>query len=256
MDLNVDMGESFGRYKLGNDEEVMKYITSASVACGFHAGDPLVMEETVRLAKECGVAVGAHTGLEDLRGFGRRRMEITPEELKCDTLYQLGALDAMLRLNGMRMQHVKPHGILYRMVSDDARYAEAFLDAVARFDRELFVMIPRDTLIWKRGKESGLRMAAEILIDLSYDDEGNWVLERTKKARSPEEVAERAMMVAKDKQIATVSGRKIRAEGDTICCHGDSPNAAEVVRTVRAALEGAGIPVRSLKESPIDAMLR
>lgn len=246
MDLNVDMGESFGRYKLGNDEEVMPFITSANVACGFHAGDSLVMQETVRLAQKYDVAVGAHTGLPDLRGFGRRRMEVTPEELKCDTLYQLGALEAVLRVNRMRMQHVKPHGILYRMVSDDPRYAEAFLEAVALFDRELFIMIPRNTLIWTRGHEMGLKMAAEILIDLSYDDDGNWVLERTKKARSPEEVAERAVMVAKDKVITTISGRQIPAEADTICCHGDSPNAAEVVRTVKAGLEKAGIPLRKL----------
>jgi len=246
MDLNVDMGESFGRYKLGNDEAVMPFITSANVACGFHAGDSLVMQETVRLAKRYEVAVGAHTGLQDLRGFGRRRMEVTPEELKNDTLYQLGALDAILRANGMRMQHVKPHGILYRMVSDDPGYAEAFLEAVTAFDNGLFVMIPRDTLIWKRGQEMGLQMAAEILIDLSYDDEGNWVLERTKKARSPEEVAARAVMVARDKQITTISGKQIPAEADTICCHGDSPNAAEVVRTVRAGLEKAGISLKKL----------
>ena len=248
MDLNVDMGESFGRYKLGNDEEVMKYITSANVACGFHAGDPLVMQETVQLAKKYDVAVGAHTGLQDLRGFGRRRMEITPDELKGDTLYQLGALEAMLRVNGMKMQHIKPHGILYRMVSDDPRYAEAYLDAVVRFDPTLCLVIPRDTLIWKRGKEMGLKVAAEILIDLSYDDEGNWVLERTKQARSPQEVADRAVMVARDKQITTISGKRISVEADTICCHGDSPNAAEVVRTVKAGLEGVGIPLRKLGE--------
>jgi len=246
MDLNVDMGESFGRNKLGNHKAVMPFITSANVACGFHAGDSLVMQETVRLAKRYEVAVGAHTGLQDLRGFGRRRMEVTPEELKNDTLYQLGALDAILRANGMRMQHVKPHGILYRMVSDDPGYAEAFLEAVTAFDNGLFVMIPRDTLIWKRGQEMGLQMAAEILIDLSYDDEGNWVLERTKKARSPEEVAARAVMVARDKQITTISGKQIPAEADTICCHGDSPNAAEVVRTVRAGLEKAGISLKKL----------
>lgn len=248
MDLNVDMGESFGRYKLGNDEEVMKYITSANVACGFHAGDSLVMQETVQLAKKHDVAVGAHTGLQDLRGFGRRRMEITPDELRSDTLYQLGALEAMLRVNGMKMQHIKPHGILYRMVSDDPRYAEAYLDAVARFDRALCLVIPSDTLIWKRGKEMGLRVAAEILIDLSYDDEGNWVLERTKQARSPQEVADRAVMVARDKQITTISGKRISVEADTICCHGDSPNAAEVVRTVKAGLKGVGIPLRKLGE--------
>ena len=175
-------------------------------------------------------------------------MEITPDELRSDTLYQLGALEAMLRVNGMKMQHVKPHGILYRMVSDDPRYAEAYLDAVARFDRALCLVIPSDTLIWKRGKEMGLRVAAEILIDLSYDDEGNWVLERTKQARSPQEVADRAVMVARDKQITTISGKRISVEADTICCHGDSPNAAEVVRTVKAGLKGVGIPLRKLGE--------
>jgi UPF0271 protein len=246
MDLNVDMGESFGRYKLGNDEEVMKYITSANVACGFHAGDPLVMYETVQLAKKYGVAVGAHTGLEDKRGFGRRRMDITPEELKSDTLYQLGALDAFLKINGMDMQHVKPHGILYRMVSDDEKYATAYLEAVKYFNPELFIMIPRGTLIWKLGMNMGLKMAAEILIDLSYDDDGNWVLERTKKARSPEEVAERAVMVAVNKQINTISGKLISAEGDTICCHGDSPNAAEVVKKVQEEFQRLGIPLRRL----------
>jgi UPF0271 protein len=246
MDLNVDMGESFGRYKLGNDEEVMKYITSANVACGFHASDSLVMFETVRLAGKYGVAVGAHTGLEDRRGFGRRRMDITPDELRSDTLYQLGALDAFLKINGMKMQHVKPHGILYRMVSDEEKYAEAYLDAIKLYDPELFVMIPRGTLIWQLGTNMGLKMAAEILIDLSYDDDGNWVLERTKKARSPEEVTQRAVLVAVDKKINTISGKLIDAEADTVCCHGDSPNAAEVVRKIKEEYERLGIPLKSL----------
>lgn len=253
MDLNVDMGESFGRYKLGNDEEVMKYITSANIACGFHASDPLVMYETVQLAKKYGVAVGAHTGLEDKRGFGRRRMDISPEELKSDTLYQLGALDAFLKVNGMKMQHVKPHGILYRMVSDDERYAEAYLEAVSLYNPELYILIPRGTLIWERGKKLGLKMTAEILVDLSYDDDGNWVLERTKKARSPEEVAARAVMVARDKQITTISGKKISAEADTICCHGDSPNAVEVVKKIKEEFERLGIPLRKLGDQKINA---
>lgn len=249
MDLNVDMGESFGRYKLGHDEEVMKYITSANVACGFHAGDSLVMFETVRLARKYGVAVGAHTGLEDKRGFGRRRMDITPDELKSDTLYQLGALDAFLKINGIKMQHVKPHGILYRMVSDEEKYAEAYLDAVKLYDPELFVMIPRGTLIWQLGTNMGLKMAAEILIDLSYDDNGNWVLERAKKARSPEEVAQRAVLVAVDKKISTISGKLIDAAADTVCCHGDAPNAAEVVRKIKEEYERLGIPLKSLVNS-------
>jgi len=249
VDLNVDMGESFGRYKLGNDDEVMKYITSANVACGFHAGDPLVMYETIRLAKENGVAVGAHTGLEDKRGFGRRRMDITPEELKADTLYQLGALDAFLRINGMEMQHAKPHGILYRMVSDEEKYAQAYLEAIKSYNPALFVMIPKGTLIWRLGMEMGLEMAAEILVDLSYDDKGNWVLERSKKARSPEEVAERAVMVARDKQINTISGKLISAEADTVCCHGDSPNAADVVKRIKEEFEKLGIQLTNLKNT-------
>ena len=134
------------------------------------------------------------------------------------------------------MQHVKPHGILYRMVSEEEKYAEAYLDAVASYNRELFIMIPRGTPMWRQGEELGLRMCAEILIDLSYDDEGNWVLERTKKARSPEEVAERAVMVARDKQIATISGKLISADADTICCHGDSPNAVEVVKSGQSGI--------------------
>lgn len=249
MDLNVDMGESFGRYKLGNDEEVMKYITSANVACGFHAGDPMVIQETVQLAKKYNVSVGAHTGLPDKQGFGRRRMEVTPEELKCDTLYQLGALDAFLKANGMKMQHVKPHGILYRMVAEDERYAEAYLEAVSLFNPELFIFVQRGTLIWDRGKKMGLKMAAEILVDLNYDEDGNWVLERKKKAWSPDEVAERAVMVARDGQITTINGKKIEAEADTICCHGDSPNAAEVVKKIKEKFEELGIPLVKISEA-------
>ena len=243
MDINVDMGESFGRYNLGNDEEVMKYITSANVACGFHAGDPLVIYETVRLAKKYGVAVGAHTGLPDKQGFGRRRMDITPEELRTDTLYQLGALEAFLKVNQMEMQHVKPHGILYRMVAEDERYAEAFLSAISLYNPNLYIFIEKNTLIWERGIKMGLKMSAEILVDLSYDDEGNWVLERKKKPRTPEEVAERAIMVAREGQITTISGNKISAEAETICCHGDSPNAAEVVKKIKEEFERLGIPL-------------
>lgn len=249
MDINVDMGESFGRYKLGNDAEVMKHITSANVACGFHAGDPLVMDETVQLAKKYGVAVGAHTGLPDKQGFGRRRMDITPEELRTDTLYQLGSLDAFLKVRSMSMQHVKPHGILYRMVAEDERYADAFLDAVSRYNSQLYLFVQRNTLIWERGKKLGLKVAAEILVDLSYDDDGNWVLERKKKPRSPEEVAERAVMVARQGQINTISGNLISARADTICCHGDSPNAAEVVKKIKEEYERLEIPLVKISES-------
>jgi UPF0271 protein len=247
MDINVDMGESFGRYKLGNDEEVMKYISSANIACGFHAGTPTVMQETVAFAKKYGVAVGAHTGLPDLQGFGRRRMDITPDELRADTLYQLGGLDAFLKVNDMKMQHIKPHGILYRMVAEDERYAEAFLDAVSRYNPQLYILINNGSLIWDLGTKMNLKMVSEILVDLSYDDNGNWVLERRKQARSPEEVAERAVQVARDGKIATISGNLIDARGETICLHGDAPNAVEVAKKVKEEFDRLGIIIANFQ---------
>ncbi|MEJ5171546.1 MAG: 5-oxoprolinase subunit PxpA [Fimbriimonadales bacterium] len=247
MDVNVDMGESFGRYTLGDDEAIMKAgATSANIATGFHAGDPSVLLRTVKWAKQYGVAVGAHTGLPDRQGFGRRRMDITPDELYADTIYQLGAIAGVCKVIGVPLQHVKPHGILYRMVSEDERYIDPFLQAVEDFDRELWIMIPRSTPIYDRGKARGLKMAAEALIDLGYDDQGNWVIERVKKERSPAEVAARAVRVAIEKKIDTVGGGSVDIEAVTVCCHGDAPNAAEEVAAVVAALKQAGVPVAPL----------
>jgi len=246
IDINVDLGESFGRYKLGNDEEVMKYISSANIACGFHASDPLVMNHTIQLAKKYGVAVGAHTGLRDLQGFGRREMKITPEELKSDTVYQIGALDGFLKINNMKMQHVKPHGTLYRMVEHTEAYAEAFIEAVSEYNRELIILTERGTVLWEKGIKAGLRMAAEVFVDLSYDAKGNWIIEREKKARTSQEVAERAISVVRDGKIATIEGKLINVRADTICCHGDAPNAADVVKKVREEFKKQGITVANL----------
>ncbi|MDW7678387.1 MAG: 5-oxoprolinase subunit PxpA, partial [Bacillota bacterium] len=203
IDINVDMGESFGRYTLGNDEEVMQYISSANIACGFHAGDPLVLERTIKWAKQYNVAVGAHLGLPDRQGFGRREMKISPDELRSDTLYQIGAMEAFLKIHNMQMQHVKAHGILYRMVTEYEEYIGPFYQAIREYNPDLWIMLPPSAPAFKRGQELGMKLAPEILIDLSYDDEGNWVIERTKKARTPEEVAERALMVAKERKINT-----------------------------------------------------
>jgi UPF0271 protein len=246
IDINVDMGESFGRYKLGNDEEVMKYISSANIACGFHASDPLVMNHTVKLAEKYGVAVGAHTGLRDLQGFGRREMKITPEELKSDTVYQIGALDGFLKINNMKMQHVKPHGTLYRMVEHNEVYAEAYIEAVSEYNRELIILAERGTVLWEKGIKAGLRMAAEVFVDLGYDAKGNWIIEREKKARTPQEIAERAISVVKDGKIATIEGKLIDVRADTICCHGDAPNAADIVKKVREEFKKQGITVANL----------
>ncbi|MDR1042974.1 MAG: 5-oxoprolinase subunit PxpA [Clostridiales Family XIII bacterium] len=242
IDVNVDTGESFGRYTLGNDREIMKYVTSANVATCFHAGDPSVLEQTIIYAKEYGVAVGAHTGLPDKQGFGRREMDITAAELRADTLFQLGAIDGVLCVHGMTLQHIKPHGVLYRMVSEFEEYVDVFLDTVKEYNPDLYVMLPENTLGFKRGIDKGMKMAGEALIDLSYDDKGNWVLERNKKARSPDEVAARAVMVAKERQIETVSGRRLDMPmAVTVCIHGDGPNSVEIAETVMKSLKINGV---------------
>ena len=248
VDVNADMGESFGRYNLGNDEALMKYITSANVATSFHAGDPLVMEKTVVLAKKYNVAVGAHVGLPDRQGFGRRMMDITKEELRSDTLYQLGALDGILKVYEMTMQHIKPHGILYRMVSENKNYIDTFLNTVKEYDPNLFIMLPPNTPAFERGIQLGLKMAGEALIDLSYDDEGNWIIERNKAARSAEEVAGRALSVAKEKKIATISGKMIGINAVTVCIHGDAPDAEKEAKCVRETLEANGVTPANLNE--------
>lgn len=251
VDINADMGESFGRYKLGNDEELMKYITSASVACGFHASDPTVMNHTVELAKKYGVAVGAHPGLPDRQGFGRREMKVTPEELKGDIIYQMGALDAFLKLHGMKMQHVKVHGILLGMVEHNEDYADAYIEAVSEYNPELYIFMdsgPNGAAIWEKGVKAGIRMAAEVFIDLGYDAKGNWIIEREKKARTPQEVADRAVSVVRDGKIATIEGKTIDLRAETICCHGDAPNAVDVVKRVREELKKQGITVENVSK--------
>lgn len=249
IDINADMGESFGRYKLGNDEEVMKYITSANVACGFHASDPLVMSHTVELAKKYGVAVGAHPGLPDRQGFGRREMKITPAELKVDIIYQMGALDAFLKLHNMKMQHVKVHGILFKMVEKDEGYADAYIEAVSEYNPELYIFMEAGAsgaMVWEKGVKAGIRMAAEVFIDLNYDAKGDWIIEREKKARAPQEVADRAVSVVRDGKIPTIEGKLIPVRADTICCHGDTPNAVDIVKRIREEFDKQGITVTKL----------
>ncbi len=246
MDINVDMGESFGRYTLGDDEALMPYVTSANIATGFHAGDPLVLDRTIKWAKQYGVAVGAHIGLPDRQGFGRRQIDISTDELRADILYQLGAMDAFLKINGMKLQHIKPHGILYRMVGEQEKYIDAFLDAVAEYDKDIRIMLHTGCEALKRAEVRGLNVAPEVLIDLGYDENGNWMLERVKKARSPQEVADRALKVAIEGKIDTIDGKLIEVEGCTVCIHGDAPNAVDVAKAVRLALEANGVEVVNL----------
>lgn len=250
IDINVDMGESFGRYKLGNDEEVMKYITSTNIACGFHAGDPTVMRATVRLAKKYNVAVGGHPGLPDLLGFGRREIKVTPEELRDYIVYQLGALKAFVEAEGLKLQHIKPHGALYAMVERDEALAEAIIDAVLDVDPELIFITESEEKSKAHiiAKKKGVKVARDAMIDLKYDPQGNWIIERTKKALDPNVVAERALMVVKEGKITAIDGSLIKMEAETLTLHGDSPNAPEVAKTVRKRLEEEGIEVVPLRE--------
>jgi UPF0271 protein len=243
VDINVDTGEGYGRYRLGNDEEVVKYVSSANIATGFHGGDPVVMWTTVKYAKKYGVAVGAHPAFQDLRGFGRRVIKMEPEELKSDLLYQLGALDAFLKAEGMKMQHVKPHGALYMVVENDETYAEAVVEAILLYNPDLIFFTEYGTVAWKKAKDAGLRVVAEAFPDLQYNSEGRWIIERVKKPMNPATVAKRALDIVKNGMIETVDGKSIKIVADTICLHSDSPNAPEVAKTVREELEKNGVNV-------------
>ena len=245
IDLNADMGESFGMYKLGNDAEFMKFITSANVACGFHAGDPSVMRSTVALAREFGVAVGAHPGLPDLQGFGRREMKMTPEEIYDDIMYQAGALKAFCEAAGMRLHHVKPHGSLYGMAHRDPVVAKAVCSAARDLDPDLYLYIMKTGVFAEVAQQMGVRTVFELYSDLSYDPEGNLVITRAHDAHDPEQVAKRVVKMVTQGKVAATDGSEIDIEGSSVCVHGDTPGADVIVTAVRKALEGAGCTLTS-----------
>jgi 5-oxoprolinase (ATP-hydrolysing) subunit A len=230
VDLNADLGESFGRWTLGDDAALMAHITSANVAAGFHGGDPHVLRETVALAVENGVGIGAHAGLPDLVGFGRRRIAITPEELADLVLYQAGAVRAFAEVAGAELRHVKPHGAMYSMVVDDPELAAALCETVAGLGVAL-LMPPQ---LAAAAAAAGIRFVPEGYVDLDYDEEGKLILERVKQPRDPAETAERALRFAGEGQV------------ESICIHGDGPNAVELAAAVRSALQGSGVAVAPL----------
>jgi UPF0271 protein len=247
-DLNCDMGESFGAYRIGQDAQVMPYITSANVACGFHAGDPSVMRETVRLAKAHGVAVGAHPGLPDLVGFGRREMTIAPRELEDGVAYQVGALAALAAAEGVRLQHVKAHGALYNMAAKTPALADAIARAVAAVDRSLILLGLPDSELLRSGVRAGLRVAGEAFADRAYEPDGSLVSRSKAGAviHDPEAVVARVLRLARDGVVQAVDGSLVRLDARTVCTHGDTPGAHELVRRLREALEAAGVQVSPL----------
>ena len=252
VDLNSDLGESFGPWPMGQDAALMESITSANVACGFHAGDPGAMRATIALAREKGVAIGAHPGFQDLVGFGRREIKASPAEVEDLVLYQISALAGMAAAQGASLQHVKAHGALYNMACRDRSLADAIAKAVAAFDRSLILFgLPNSELL-RAGEAAGLAVAAEVFADRAYDADGS-LTNRSQPGSvihdTPKVVA-RAIRMVRDKQVVAVDGSTIALQADTICLHGDTPGAADHARAVRAGLEQAGITVKSLGRGP------
>ena len=250
IDLNCDMGESFGRYRIGADEEMMPVITSANIACGYHAGDPLVMDKTVRLAVEHGVGVGAHPGFPDLMGFGRRNMSLSPDEIENYILYQIGALAAFAQAAGSKLAHVKPHGALYNMAAKDAEMARAIAKAIARFDKELILVCLPNSEVEKAARELGLRVAREGFADRAYNADGTLRSRKLPGAliEDPQEAAKRVVRMVKEGVVVAYTGEEIPLQVETICVHGDTPAAVEIAKAVRRALEEAGIQVTPMGE--------
>jgi 5-oxoprolinase (ATP-hydrolysing) subunit A len=247
IDLNADLGESFGRWTLGHDADVMRSITSANVACGYHAGDPGVMRETVRAARAAGVAVGAHPGFPDLVGFGRRNLAATPREVEDFVLYQVGALAAIAASEGVRLQHVKPHGALYNMAIRDRALADAIVRAVAAFDRTLALLALPGTELLRAAEAAGLRAVAEGFADRSYEPDGSLTPRSRPDAvvHDADAVVQRAVRMATQGVVRAAGGGDIPMQVETICTHGDTPGSHELTRRLRAALEDAGLTVRA-----------
>lgn len=247
VDLNCDMGESFGRYQLGEDEAVMRWITSANIACGLHAGDPLVIDRTVALAAERGISVGAHPGYPDLQGFGRRAMHMSPEEAEAFTLYQVAALAGFARAHGVELAHVKPHGALYNQAAGDAGLAEAVARGVRRFSRDLVLVGLAGSALVAAGAALGLRVANEGFPDRAYNPDGTLRSRRQPGAvlEDLEAICAQAVRLASEGVSFGGAGQPA-APVDTLCIHGDHPGAAQTAEAVRKALEAAGIAVRPL----------
>jgi UPF0271 protein len=245
VDLNCDMGESFGRWELGADADVMPHISSANIACGAHAGDPAAMRRTLRLSRSHGVACGAHPGLADLAGFGRREIPTTPAEAADLVLYQLGALAAIARAEGVTLRHVKPHGAFYNMAARDAALAAAIATAVEQFDRRLVLFGLAGSPMLEAGRAVGLAVAAEGFADRAYEQDGSLTSRALPGAviHDVAVVVERAVRMVTESRVIARDGSAIPLHVDTICIHGDTPGAAGLARALRHGLEAAGVQV-------------
>lgn len=243
IDFNCDMGESFGMYKMGFDEEVIKHITSANIACGFHAGDPQWMRHTVKLAEENGVAIGAHPSFPDLNGFGRRNMNATPDEVRNDVTYQVGALQAFT--GGKKLQHVKPHGAMYNMAVDDESLGQAICQAILDVDPDMVLVALAESRWVKLAEDMGLRVAREIFADRALNSDGTLV-SRSKPGsviHDVDELVERSIRMVTEGKAVSIDGDVIDVQADSLCLHGDTPGAVEMAKAIRAGLQEAGVEI-------------
>ena len=247
IDLNADLGEGFGIWQLGDDEALLDVVTSANVACGFHAGDPTTLRRTCAIAAERGVVVGAQVGYRDLAGFGRRFIDVAPRELADDVVYQIGALDGMCRVAGTAVRYVKPHGALYNAIVHHEEQAAAVVAAVRDYSPDLPVLGLPGSAFLRAAEQAGLRAVPEFFVDRGYTPEGALVPRREAGAllHDPEEVTARVLRLVSDGVVAAVDGSDVAVRAASACVHGDSPGAVEMARAVRAGLAEAGVTVRA-----------
>jgi len=250
VDLNCDLGESFGAYVMGMDDKVIPHITSANVACGYHASDPVVMEKTVSLCKTHNVAVGAHPGFPDLMGFGRREMRLTPAEAKACMLYQIGALEAFCRAAGVKLAHVKPHGALYNMAARDGALARAICQAIRVFDRSLVLLALAGSEMVRTAQEMGLPVAQEVFADRGYEEDGSLVSRQKPGAMitDEEEAIARVVRMVTEGKVRAVTGRDISVRADSVCIHGDGESALSFAQRIHEALTLSGVRLMPLQE--------
>ncbi|UUZ80276.1 LamB/YcsF family protein [Paenibacillus sp. P26] len=251
VDLNCDLGESFGAYKMGSDEQILPLITSANIACGYHAGDPGMMRQTVKLAMEHGIAVGAHPGPPDLIGFGRRNMDVSPQEVYDMTVYQIGALDAFVRSEGGTMQHVKPHGALYNMAAQNAGLADAIAESVYKVNPELVLFGLSGSELIRAGRRIGLRTASEVFADRTYQQDGDPDSPAAPDAliHDPELAAGRIIRMVKEGTVRSQQGIDVPIAADTICIHGDGEHALPFARRIKQPLIDEGVAVQPVRNS-------
>ncbi len=254
IDLNSDLGESYGQWRMGDDAAILPVVSSANVACGFHAGDPAGIFSTLKSAKANGVAVGAHVAYPDLVGFGRRNMDIASDELTADVIYQIGALQGLARAAGSEVRYVKPHGALYNTIAHDKRQALAVIAAIKAVDPTLPLVVLAGSPLAQLAKEEGLTVIAEAFADRAYHADGTLVSRREAGAvlHDPQQVAQRMLQLITEGGLASIEGTFTRIDADSICVHGDSPGAIEMARQLRALLEKNGIVIRSFthREQP------